>query len=362
MSDQTAQATPHTYPCQGCGAHVEFAPGTTALQCPYCGHSQQIEAGGKVREHSFDKLAAKPRRSADQIPAFRYVCQQCGAHTESDAMAQRCQFCAAALVVDPDACELIAPEAVMPFTVDNKEARKALGVWAKSRWFAPNRLKHVTEAETSKSTYLPHWTYDAKTKSAYTGQRGEYYYVTVTDSKGNTRRDRRTRWHAASGAVRRNFDDVLVVATQRLDPARLEKLEPWPLKEAVRFQPEFVAGHNTLRYEVEPEAGLAVAKQKMAPKIENDCKRDIGGDTQRVNSVDTKYRDVKYKLMLLPIWVCTYLYGGKAWNVLINGRTGEVVGERPYSWIKIAGAVALALAVVAALIFVYLAARGGSGG
>lgn len=356
MTDPTAETSPHTYPCQGCGARTEFDPGANALQCPYCGYVQQIEFdGGEVREHDFEQLAAKPRRTLAQIPAFRYLCQQCGAHTECDSISKRCQFCAAALVADPDDTDLIAPEAVLPFTVDHQQARKSLKGWAKTRWFAPNRLKNVTEAESSKSTYLPHWTFDAKTTSHYVGQRGDYYYVTVRDSNGRSRTVRRTRWRPARGTVARNFDDVLVLAASgRVDPEHVDKLAPWPLLEAQRFQPEFVVGHHTLRYEVEPEVGLNVAKSRMSQVIDQDCRRDIGGNVQRVHQVNTRYRDVTYKLMLLPAWVCTYLYAGKTWNVVINGRTGEVSGERPYSWIKIASLIALALAIAAVLVVLYM--------
>ncbi|MBB6174819.1 DNA-directed RNA polymerase subunit RPC12/RpoP [Nocardiopsis mwathae] len=359
MTDNTAvppASSPYSAPCQGCGARLEFAPGTRHLQCPYCGGQQAIAAPRrKVREHSYDELMAKQRRPAAELAPQRFLCQGCGAHTQGDVLARGCQFCAAPLVADTSQDLQVEPEAVLPFAVDRDGARDALRSWVKTRWFAPNRLKKVSEAETMRSTYLPHWTFDTRTVSDYKGKRGEYYYVTETytvtvDGKQEerTRKVRKTRWYPAKGTVRRDFDDVLVPATTQVDNARLDALEPWPLKkQAVAYRPEYLAGHQALRYDVEPEDGLTEAKARMAPVIEKDCCNDIGGDEQQVTSVDTTYSDITYKLMLLPVWMGCYLYKGKNWQVLINGCSGEVQGERPYSGTKILFALLVAAAVIA---------------
>jgi DNA-directed RNA polymerase subunit RPC12/RpoP len=348
-----------SYACGGCGARVEFAAGTNALRCPYCGHQQQVaDTGRRVREHDMRELGRLNRKPVGSVGAYTYVCQQCGARTESNELSGRCQFCAAALVSDPAAVGQIVPEAVLPFAVDRAAMRGALQKWTSSRWFAPGALKKVTEAETTKGTYLPHWTYDAGTVSRYRGQRGTHYYTTesYTDSNGNqqTRRVQHTAWHPVSGEVRRAFDDVLIHGTRQVPTDKLAKLEPWPLAQAVPYQPQFLVGYHTLRYDTEPEQGFESAKGKMAQVIQDDCRRDIGGDEQRVHHVDTQYFNVMYKLMLLPVWIAGYLYAGKSWQVLVNGRTAEVHGERPYSGAKIAAAITAAVLLIAAIITAYV--------
>ncbi len=342
------------YPCANCGANVEFAPGTTVLKCPYCGaQTPLVPTGARVREHAYAEFAGLARKPVATLAPYTFTCRGCGAVTQSDKISDRCQFCGAPLVADATSGEMVAPEAVVPFGLDRAALREALRNWASSRWFAPNGLKKVTAAESSHSTYLPHWTYDARTTSRYTGARGEHYYETETYTENGERKTRqvqRTRWYPARGVVARDFDDVLVAGTSRVSVKHLDKLEPWPLPEAEPYRPEFLAGHETLRYDVEPEAGLDTAKSRMAPIIEGDCRDDIGGDEQRVDSVDTDYRDVAFKLMLLPVWIACYLHAGKTYNILVNGRTGEVAGERPYSVPKIVAAVAAALLVLAAII------------
>ncbi|MEN3306249.1 MAG: hypothetical protein V7603_2451 [Micromonosporaceae bacterium] len=353
------------YPCTACGARVEYAPGGEVLRCPYCGHEQQVAvAGRQVREHALAELAQLPRKPVASLPAQVFVCPKCGAQTQSEALSQRCQFCGAPLVADASLGGQIAPEAVLPFEVDRDGVRAALRGWVSSRWFAPASLKKVTGAESLKGTYLPHWTFDAGTESDYRGERGEHYYVTETytetvngQSQTRTRQVQKTRWYTANGTVRRDFDDMLVAATGHLTEKQLDRLTPWPLERAVPYQPDYLAGYDTLRYDVEPESGLQTARERMAPAIKEDCRNDIGGDEQRVHSVDTRYFDVTYKLVLLPVWIAAYLHAGKPWQVMVNGRTSEVIGQRPYSAAKITAAVLAALLVITAIILLIVLAR-----
>lgn len=80
-----------------------------------------------------------------------------------------------------------------------------------------------------------------------------------------------------------------------------------------------------------------------------DVKFDIGGDRQRVHNIETQISDVTFKHILLPVWLAAYKYRGKSYRFVVNGRTGAVQGERPWSGWKIAFAVILGLSVAAAI-------------
>lgn len=357
----TSSTAPLSSVCPTCGAQTAFAPGTTSLRCGSCGNEFEI-AGSDVtiQEHSYDDWHAKHGSlEVASIGAQVVQCQGCGATTETTNLAGACQFCGGALIALDNAPGLVPPEAVVPFHVDPRGAKEAFGEWVGSRWFAPNALKKVGSTEALQGTYVPHWTFDAQTNTQYAGQRGDYYYVTVSsqvsDGQGGTRtetrQERRTRWHPASGRVARFFDDILVVGSRQLDAKKLEKMGPWQLSEAKPFQQEYLTGYSALRYDVDPQQGAKEARGVMKRVIEGDCRDDIGGDEQRVSNMDVTYSEAMFKLVLMPLWIATYLYSGKTWQVMVNANTGEVVGDRPFSVVKIVLAVVAALVVVGLVVF-----------
>lgn len=355
-----SDAAPRSAVCATCGAQTSYAPGTTSLRCGSCGTVQDIaDTGLQIREHDYDAWVARHSGlSVASLAAVELQCQQCGARSETTDIATSCQFCGGALASVEKQEGLVQPEAVLPFHIDKNGAKSNVGEWVRSRRFAPNALKKVGSTEALRGTYLPHWTYDAHTESDYVGERGDYYYVTrtrqVSDGKGGTRtetyQERRTRWRGASGHVRRSFDDVVVVATHHLDRDQLAKMGPWTLSEARPFQPDYLTGFSALRYEVDPQAGSEEARGTMRGVIEGDVRHDIGGDEQRISDLDVTYSQAMFKLLLMPLWIASYVYGGKSYQVLVNANTGKVIGERPYSALKIAAAIAAALVVIAVIV------------
>ena len=208
--------------------------------------------------------------------------------------------------------------------------------------------------------YLPFWTYDSATTTRYTGERGEHYYVSEnysTTENGRsvtrTRQVQRTRWHSASGTVSNAFDDVLVAGSASVPERLLDALAPWDLSALAPYAEEYLAGFRSESYTVALEAGFEAAKRKMEPVIEQTIRRDIGGDEQRIQQKDTGYRAITFKHILLPVWICAYRFRTKTYRIVVNARTGELQGERPYSWIKITLAVLGAIAAVAAAFLVF---------
>ncbi len=366
---QPPATTVATFPCQQCGARLEYAPGTTVMRCPYCGHEQDVVAtgDGTIDEHDFVSWQTSPIKPTARIGDHLLVCPRCAAQVESNDLSTFCSFCGSPIVAEVDPAEQIVPEGVVPFGIDRRAAQDAVRSWIGSRMFAPNRLKKVSSTESLKGTYLPHWTFDADTATRYSGMRGEnyidYQQVTVMVNgrpQQQTRPVVRTRWWPASGHVARTFDDVLVVASTQLSPDQIAALAPWHLGGAMPFQADYLAGYQTLRYDVEPDRGLEAAKQQMRDVILDDCRHDIGGDVQRVHSMDTRYTDLMFKLMLLPVWIAAYIYNGKTYRVFVNAYTGQVIGDRPYSAAKIAAAVIAGVIVVAAIAFLIYSQNGGA--
>lgn len=363
----------HRYPCDQCGAELRFAPGQSVLKCDHCGHEQKIAqeagpwgGGGKAKafqEHDLARGLADdlPEAASEDVRSAK--CSNCGALVEFQGAthATECPFCASPLVVDSGAHRHIKPQAVIPFQLDEAAARKSLISWLGSLWFAPNRLLEFTRAgRAMNGVYVPYWSFDADTTSDYRGQRGVYYYETRTvtvnvngKSERRTEQVRKTRWYPASGRVARRFDDVLAIASTSL-PTRLgDGLEPWDLSALEPYSPDFLAGMQAEGYTVTLADGHAVGRSKMEAVIHEDVRHDIGGDEQRIDDIDTDWRDETFKHILLPVWMAAYKYNGKSYRFLVNGQTGEVQGERPWSVWKIAFAVLGALVLAGAAAYGY---------
>jgi hypothetical protein len=259
-------------------------------------------------------------------------------------------------VADTGTHRHIKPRALLPFLLDEAEARAAMTRWLGRLWFAPNGLEEFTrKGRRMQGIYVPYWTYDAPTRSAYRGQRGDAYWTTqryMDDGEMKTRRVQKIRWTSVSGRVARDFDDVLVLASRALPRDYTDALEPWDLDGLVPYRPDYVAGFRAEGYQVGLEEGWGEARRKIDAEIREDVRRDIGGDQQRIVSVDTEIGRVTFKHVLLPIWLAAYRFRGESYRFVVNARTGEVKGERPWSAWKIAVAVLLGLAAAAALAWV----------
>ncbi len=341
----------HRFPCDTCGSDLRFDPGNHRLVCDHCGNIEPIEGtrhtAGGIKELDF-RDAVENRLAAEEMEETRVItCPNCGASTEFDAdtHAAECPFCATPVVTDTGTHRHIKPRGLLPFGLDEGSARKALTDWLGSLWFAPNGLtEYARKGRKMNGIYVPYWTFDADTKSSYRGQRGTHYYETKTvvrDGKRKNVRVRKTRWRGVSGRVARFFDDVLVLASRSLPKKYTDGLEPWDLSALEPYKPEYLAGFRAEGYQVELTDGFTEARAYMDRMILRDVKYDIGGDDQRVSDVDTAISDVTFKHILLPVWLAAYKYRGRTYRFVVNGRTGRVQGERPYSAWKIAIAVVI---------------------
>lgn len=353
----------HRFPCDVCGAELRFNPDTGSLTCDHCGAAEQITASpwdtSATTELDFKKALASELPDAEMEETRITKCDNCGAEVEFHEYdhATECPFCASPIVIGTGTHRHIKPRAVMPFFLSEKAGRNAMNDWLGRLWFAPNGLKQYARAgRKMQGIYVPYWTYDADTKSRYSGQRGTIYYVTQTykvEGKTQTRQVQKIRWTNVSGRVARFFDDILVLASTSLPKKYTDALMPWDLSALEPYNAEYLAGFRAEGYSVDLETGYIEARDVMNRRIERDVKFDIGGDRQRISQLDTTVKDVTFKHILLPVWMAAYKYQGKTYRFVVNAQTGSVKGERPYSTIKIVLAVIAATVAAAAIFYVY---------
>ena len=351
------------FECPQCGGELHFGPEVQSLKCPHCEHTVEIahDAAAAMdvwREQDFHAILANVAEQQDTVVTHTIKCTGCAAETTlpDNVDVDDCPYCGTTLARENETeRKLIKPQAMLPFKVPQRDAMDSFKTWIKSRWFAPNKLKEYARVDGKlQGVYMPCWTFDSNTVADYHGQRGEHYwdteYYTDAEGKRQSRRVRKTRWYSASGRVHNTFDDVLVLASDSLPRKYAEALEPWDLPSLGPCQPEFMSGFKTENYTIDLEPGFERGKQLMEPTIIATIKRDIGGDEQRIWGKTVIYNDVTFKHILLPVWVSAFRYNNKVFRFLVNARTGEVQGERPWSAWKITCTVLGIIAVIVTVV------------
>ena len=340
--------------CDACGGVMRYSPARQNLKCIYCGFEKELDKTPiKVEAFSYDehKGQAAADKAAETKGTFEIKeirCQQCGAVTTlpENVSSMKCPFCGTSLVLgDHHVKRTWKPGAMLPFKVEEKKGKIAYKNWLSGKWFAPSKLtKNVADPAAFKGVYMPYWAYDAHTHTSYMGARGTDYTRTVRRN-GKDERVTETEWRNVSGAVSENFENLLVAATNTLPGSISNVLTNWDLENSVAYREEFVSGFITELYKKDFEECMPKAQEKMRRIIEDSIRQDIGGDHQRINSQQTDYEDVMFKLFLLPLWISSFTYNGKAYQFVVNGRTGQVTGDYPISALKVTLAVAAAILV-----------------
>jgi len=358
------------FKCGSCGAKLEFKPGSDVQKCPYCSHENPIpKSEDDICELDFKDYLAKLQEDEQSQglgqlqESLTVQCRECAAEisTDPNVTSQECPYCGCNFVATAVSKKQIKPRSLLPFKINSKQAWESFRNWIKRLWFAPNDLKKFArQSEKLKGMYVPYWTYDADTTSFYHGMRGDYYWVTQTytttqngKSVTRTRQVRKIRWRPASGTVWESFDDVLVLASESLPRKYTEKLEPWDTQNLLPYKDEYLSGFRAESYQIDLARGFDYARAIMDKEIRRLIKQDIGGDQQRITSVKTQHDNVTFKHILLPVWISAYRYRKRVFRFLVNARTGEVQGERPWSWVKILLAVLAGVALVGLGVWIY---------
>jgi len=336
------------FTCKSCGAPLRFSPIHNALDCEFCNTTESIEKSmEQIKEYDLKSALHSLNFQSEKEITKSINCNKCAATFSISpySFSANCPYCDTPAIID--FVKEITPKSLLPFQLSQKEAQSAFKNWIGSLWFAPSKLKQFAQGdEPLKGYYLPYWTYDADTHTYYEGQRGDLYYVEVERTiivNGREERQRvqeaRIRWTYVSGQVSNSFDDITIGASKTISHTILNNLSPWHTEALVPFNEKYITGFQAEEYTVGLDNGFELAKVKMNSVIRQAIHYDIGGDQQQISTMQTQYQNTSYKNVLFPLWTASFKWKNKTYNYAINGQTGKVTGERPYSWLKIAAIV-----------------------
>lgn len=332
--------------CPGCGDNMRFDPESRRLKCPSCGTVKIINEQQSIeldfsQNINFNGWAQE---------THTYHCNNCNAEGVLDKreIAHVCPFCGSPSVVENSEINAMRPNAIIPFAVSKDNALEIARSWAKKKAFAPKDFKTHFSTETINGVYLPAFTFDMNTYSSYNGMLGEYYYVTKKVN-GQTIREQRTRYFPVAGTFEYFFNDLAVSATDEVPDSVMQTLMYYNYERSVEYQQEYLYGYSALLYKKDGNSCFQTAQYRTKSAIRSGILRQYHYDTVQMLNVSTSYFNIKFRYVLLPMYICNFTYKQKSYPFYINGETGKIKGKSPVSALKVGLCVGAALIAVAAL-------------
>jgi hypothetical protein len=345
--------------CPACGAQAEWNPGKRKLMCPFCGTESPyaLDADtGKIQEIDLVRaLREIPDEERGWNTERRSVqCQSCKAVMVYDParVGQNCEFCGSPALVDyQEVKSPIRPQSLLPFKVSQTQVRDSIKRWYASKWFAPSALKSKALVDQIKGLYIPYWTFDAQVHCPWEAEAGYHYYVNeeYRDSQGKSqvRRVQKTRWEYASGQLDHFFDDEPVPGTKGVDMNLLRQVEPFPTTtELVPYDTAYLSGYVVEHYQIVLVDAAKHSREAMHDQLMALCGAQVPGDTHRNLRISPQYSGETFKHILVPIWLLSYTFGRRTFQVIANGYTGVIAGAYPKSAWKIFFVVMAVLLVI----------------
>jgi DNA-directed RNA polymerase subunit RPC12/RpoP len=317
--DRISQETPDTpqpiesrrFVCHKCGGRMSFTPEGKGLECAYCGHRQTLlkalEQGAMVEEQDFTAALATARGHTQPVATQLLTCESCGASftLRPEILSSNCPYCGSAHVVTTDSQPVIPPEAVVPVRVTREEARQAV-----KEWFAEEGLD--VRAETPDGVYFPIWTFDIS------GEIPWQCLERVNDE-----------WVPRRGSQVVYEDDWMVPASHALPAALTEVVAGFRSHETAPYEARYLADWPTETYQIPVSDASLVARWQILDAARTKIEHGRIRRTKDLTLTSTRFAIDSFKLLLVPLWIARYRMEGESFTVVINGRTGEITGERP---------------------------------
>lgn len=333
------------YMCPQCGAHLAYNPQAGAVTCANCGYQASIEApvvadsGEQVLD--FALPTERGHRWAENYQHF--LCSRCGADSllPPTQKAIACPYCGSSqLIASPETKALLPTVAVGELRINEEQAIAAANHWLGKGWFTPDDLLEKPLRPSLRLAFYPFWTFDGTLELNWRCE--------VNEGTNNN-----PVWVPRSGVEYEMFDDVLVSGCKVLDDELVERILPFDLKAVRAFKPEFIAGWAALTYDISLAKASLTARERVSRKLRRVLYRKVlpYAEKRNLTSGATRWMDMTYKQVLLPIWVGHYTYRGKRYPILVNGQSGVAGGEKPRDTVK---AVAIVLSAILTVLFLLM--------
>jgi predicted RNA-binding Zn-ribbon protein involved in translation (DUF1610 family) len=338
-----------TFKCRHCGGTISYSATEHQLTCPYCGQTQDLtaeELGRAAAEFEFTLETMERAHHGWGEERKELVCKSCGAVVTiaPDALTSTCAFCGSNRVHARDmAGDVLRPTVLIPFVVDRERMKAQVAEWLGQGWMHPPELRQVQALRELTGIYLPFWTFDARIGADWKAEVGTPRTVRYREG-GEWKTRTVIDWHWRSGRVHVPVDDHLVAGTSHVSRTILRKTAPFELGALVEYEPGYLAGWQAKAYDVQLQEAWELAKEEMRDKAKQACYADTHSAHVRNFRMTAEFDDERWRYVLLPVYLASYRFEDRTFQVMVNGQTGKVAGQKPVAWLRVWLATAAMLA------------------
>lgn len=341
---------PQTFKCPQCGASTRFDVAAGGVACEHCGYTTTAQAqavGLQAQSMEFTLETLSKAALGWGIARKEMHCNSCGADMAipEKALSVTCPFCASNRVNVREApTDQLRPRFLIPFKIQPQATRALTQKWLGQGWYHPDELGTSAMVDRFTGIYLPFWTFSANITSDWKAQVGyetQESYYDHNDKAWKTRT--RIDWRWESGRVRLDVSNLLVCGSLHTSEALVRRIYPFNLNELVRYAPDFLAGWQAQTYELTLPKAWEKGKAEMREQAKHASYAAINSRHVRNFNMTADFGEETWRYVLLPVYVAAYKFENKVYQVMINGQTGKIAGQKPVAWWKIWLAVAAML-------------------
>ncbi len=325
------------FSCPRCGGITAYSASDGGLTCTNCNYYEpprkQI-VGQQAEEFEFTVETLEQAAHGWGQSRKELQCQGCGAYTSlpPDSLSHTCPFCGSNNVIQRQSTQdVLRPRFLIPFKVEADACYQIARNWLGSSWMTPGSLRRLARVAEFTGIYLPFWTFDAATAASWRAEVG--HTTTYRDSKGNSHT--RTTWKWESGQVQLNINDMVVPGTSKVSNLLLNRIRNFNLNELAVYEAAYLAGYQAQAYDIPLEGSWETARHEMREQTRQACRQQASSSKIRNFSMELNFGNERWRYVLLPVYLANYQYQQQTFQVMVNGQTGAVAGQRPVDWLKI---------------------------
>jgi DNA-directed RNA polymerase subunit RPC12/RpoP len=317
------------------------------VACEHCGYqvALQVQAVGRAAataEFTLETIAQS--QSGWGVARRQLQCQACGAELElaENALTATCPFCASNQVnLRQSPGDHLRPRYLIPFQISSAECQQRAQRWLGQGWYHPKTLSISAATQPFAGIYLPFWTFGARIVVHWQAEVGYEHRRRYFDHTTKTWRNQtQIEWRAETGQYSATYRDIPVTGSQHISRVLLGRIWPFHLEALVDYNPDYLAGWQAQVYDVPLETAWGEGKNRMREQVKGECRQSIPSRHVRNFAMSADFEDEVWRFILLPVYLMSYRYQERTFQVLVNGQTGAIGGQKPVEWQKIWWAIA----------------------